>query len=576
MLVKAAPAAFFMSTSFASLLQLSGFLVFAASWLSYDHYRPWVNFHAEALAVAAVGLLAAGRALLCFRGTAPMSAPRWAGWLLMVALIPWLQWWAGIALFSGDALLASLYVCALVVAFVVSYSYALDVQPNDGLTAIFHVTWVSSLVSAGIGFLQWLNLQESFGMYVVQTDLGDRAMGNLGQPNQLATLLLMGIASLTWAYERKRIGILGLAFGAGFMTLAIAFSQSRTGMVSLCVVALYLAWKTSAHKMRLRTWHVAVWAACYVVAIQCLPWVHDALLMTDPRNMSVVRDNGRILIWKQVWEGILQSPWFGYGWNQTPTAHAAGAVAFPGSLTYTNAHNIVLDLMAWVGIPTGLTLTIAFVYWLASRILSATHADAVYALAALVPLAVHSMLEYPFAYAYFLITSGLFIGIVEARHQTRNRVLKVPMLAFGIFLTLWFVVGCRLVYEYLQVEEDFRVVRFENLRIGQTPSEYRPPSDIYLLSQLGTMLDASRLRPTRNMAASELEALRTTSLRFAYGALGLRYALALGLNGQPEAATQQLRVVRGMYGEYYYQAAVSVLRSMEKEQYPELKAVLTP
>jgi hypothetical protein len=37
-----------------------------------------------------------------------------------------------------------------------------------------------------------------------------------------------------------------------------------------------------------------------------------------------------------------------------------------------------------------------------------------------------------------------------------------------------------------------------------------------------------------------------------------------------------MQVIRGMYGDYYYQAAIDVLRSMENEQYPELKAVLTP
>ena len=78
------------------------------------------------------------------------------------------------------------------------------------------------------------------------------------------------------------------------------------------------------------------------------------------------------------------------------------------------------------------------------------------------------------------------------------------------------------------------------------------------------------------MRIEDIENLHKTSSRFAYGALAFRYALALGLNGQPEAASRQMRIIRGMYGEIYYQAAKSVLRSLEAEKYPELALVLTP
>ena len=73
-----------------------------------------------------------------------------------------------------------------------------------------------------------------------------------------------------------------------------------------------------------------------------------------------------------------------------------------------------------------------------------------------------------------------------------------------------------------------------------------------------------------------MEDLRKVARRFSYGAINLRYALALGLNGDPEGATQEMRRIRGTYGEFYYQAAKAVLRDMEKDKYPELKRVQTP
>ena len=95
----------------------------------------------------------------------------------------------------------------------------------------------------------------------------------------------------------------------------------------------------------------------------------------------------------------------------------------------------------------------------------------------------------------------------------------------------------------------------------------------------GSVLDqvrAGRQQARPGMTDDELENLRKASLRFPYGSLGLRNALALGLNGNPAGATHQMAVIRGMYGEYYYQAAVSVLRDLEKEKYPVLSLVETP
>ena len=296
-------------------------------------------------------------------------------------------------------------------------------------------------------------------------------------------------------------------------------------------------------------------------------------MLGDSRSMNVAADSARPIIWRQILSGISQAPWVGYGWNQTPTAHAAGSIAVLGSLTFSYAHNIVLDLLAWNGLPLGLLLTGLCGWWFLSRVWCVTQPVAVYAMAALIPFLVHSMVEFPFAYSYFLLAAGLMVGIVEAFH------VGVKTIAFDIrwmraSLAIWFVVGGYMVYEYLLIEEDFRVVRFENLRIGQTPTDYAVPN-VWMLSHMGSMLNASRQKAVPGMTTAELENLRRVSLRFPYGALALRYGIALGLNGFPEEATRQFAIIRGMYGITYYQAAVSALRELQIEKYPQLSLVVT-
>ncbi|WP_265299667.1 PglL family O-oligosaccharyltransferase [Verminephrobacter eiseniae] len=561
----------------ASLLHAFGILVFAWAWLSYDHNRPWLNFPAESLALLGIGLLAASRWVVpgAQRDKGGLIVPRLAWGLVILATLPWLQWFAGISLFAGDAVIVSLYLCALAVAVALGYAYARDAADAlQSLAPVFLVIGFVALVSAAIGLLQWLNLQEPLGIYVVQTDVGDRAMGNMGQPNQLASLLLMGIAALAWTYERKRIGATGLLCATGFLTLVLVLTQSRAGILSALVVVPLFVWKSHRAATRIRPWHAVGWLLCFLLALQALPWVHAALLMDEGRSLSLLRDNGRFFIWRQVWGGILESPWVGYGWNQTTTAQMASPLDSPGSLSLSYAHNVVLDLLAWNGIPVGLALTLAGIYWFLSRIHALRQVNPLYAMACLLPIAIHSLLEYPFAYSYFLLAAGLMAGIVEAAWKDAAPAV-MPRRFFGVFLGAWFALGCYAVHEYMQIEEDFRVVRFENLRIGKTPADYRPPEHIWLLSQLGSMLDAARQEAKRGMTAQEMQNLRKVALRFPYGSLTLRYALALGLNGRPQEASRQMKIIRGIYGPYYYRAAVAALRRQE-EKYPELREVKTP
>jgi len=557
---------------FAKRFHAFGVFAFALAWLVYDHYPPWVNFHSEALALVGIGLLVLSRCLYLRSVTA--LAPRLVWWVMAVALLPWLQYLLGISLFAGDALLVSLYLCGLGAAIWLGYSFvAASPDGEAGPAPVFYVLWFVALVSAAIGLLQWLTLQESLAIYAVQTDAGDRAMGNLGQPNQLATLLLMGMAALAWTFERKRIGRLGLVVGVTFLSMVLVLSQSRAGMLSAIVVAIFLLWKNSATPGRIAPKYVVVWLLAYCTAVFTLPYVHEFLLMGSARSMNVAVDSARIALWKQMLSAIGQSPWLGYGWNQTLTAQAAGSLAVPGSIPYTYAHNIVLDILAWNGLPFGLLLTAACAYWFVSRMRGATRCNAVYAMACLLPIAVQSMVEYPFAYSYFLLAAGLMVGMVEASHRGIHTT-KLKLRWVGGALAIWFVLGSYMIYEYLLIEEDFRIVRFENLRIGHTPANYEVPN-IWMLSQMGALLTAGRTQALPGMDVAIVENLRKASLRFSYGSLGLRYALVLGLSGNPAGATKQMILIRAMYGEDYYQASVAVLRLMQAK-YPELSHVVTP
>ena len=142
-------------------------------------------------------------------------------------------------------------------------------------------------------------------------------------------------------------------------------------------------------------------------------------------------------------------------------------------------------------------------------------------------------------------------------------------MAFGIALLL--ATG----YEYAQAEEDFRVNRFENRRLGETPAEYNPPK-LVLLNQLGDMLKAMRLRAKPGMTGEELATLVNSSKRYSWAPLHFRTALSLGLNNRSGEATQQLRVIKGLFAADIYEEAKANWLRLQNEQYPELSKVELP
>lgn len=551
-----------------------GLLFFTLSWLAYDHYRPWVNFHSEMLAFAGLFCLVAS-ALMVHRQRPTL--PRASIWIALTALVPWLQYATGISLFAGDALMSSLYLSGLLGAVFVGYSLSLAQasQPERGVVALMHCLWIAAMASAAIGIAQWFNVQGPLSMYVVQADLGDRAMGNLGQANQLATLLLMGMVAYAYVFEQQIIGRFTFFAGIAFLGLALIMSQSRAGMLSVMVLALYMIWKNKTVKLRVTSKAITLGASFFFMGTFLLPHLSKVLLMVPVRSLG---ESGpvseRWQMWQQVAYAVFQSPWVGYGWNQTPTAHAAGAIAFPGSVTYTNAHNFVMDMLAWNGLPLGLLLTGAIAYWFFTRIRSSVRTEAVYAMACLLPVAVHSMLEYPFAYAYFLIACGFMVGIVEA-WQLPAKTISLNSRVAWCFLAIGVSIGSYLTYEYFLIEEDFRVVRFENLRIGVTPQAYEVPN-VWMVSHLAAMLKAGRQVAQPNMSKAEIENLRKASERFAFGALRFRYAQALALNGDAPEASHQMAIIRGMYGDFYYASCKTEMRRLQNEKYPQFSGVLTP
>lgn len=538
------------------------------SWLQPDHFLPWMSWQSEMLAFGSVLFLVWHKVIVAVqRSDSPRIAfPNVVLPLLGLGLIVWAQWAIGLLLFLGDALVFTAYFLLCVGCMTLGYSGRAN--QSSHLVTLAVTLLMGAFLSAVVAFAQVFDVWQSCA-WINRMQFLDRPGGNLGQPNQLATLLLMGLVSGLFLYESRKLAALLFVLIAFTLIVGVVATGSRAGILSFAT--LYLWWlvkrRSIASKLSPR------YAALAAILLLFVHWFWPKLVavaLQNPGSESVVSAvaYNRLIIWPQLAEAVRLHPWFGWGFGQVSTAHNAVIDQYPISEPYTFAHNIVLDLALGIGLPLTLLLVLATGVWLWRRVRGVLTLETWYCLAVAIPVAIHSLLEFPFAYAYFLVPVMLALGILESQLSTQSAFqIGTKPLMFGLsvatVLWLWSVV------EYVAVEEDFRVVRFEALHIGETPRDYTRPK-VRLLTQLDALLHAGRINPRPDMSQEEIELLRRVALHYPWLATQNRYALSLALNGNPTEAIRQLKVIEAQRGEKTFLKIKEAWSRLANEKFPQL------
>lgn len=553
-------------------------MAFLLGWLAPNHYPPWVSFHAEAASFAA--LLAFCAACLADKKSLFLDrAPLVFGALITLV---WLQWGGGQIAYHGDAAVSSLYLAGLAFAWWLGTNSAGSMdEANKTLVWVAALLVIAAVVSLFIALLQWQGMEAWLGTLAVDRLPNGRPFGNLGQPNHFATLMLMAIVMSSALYVLRSINTWQWVTLVAFLSFGLVMAESRAAWVSSLVLGLLFLWR-GKREWGLGNWRTiaAWWGGLLLLGLSWKPLNEALLLQATRAGPSLAQDSARFTIWSQMLAAIQQAPWLGYGWRQTVVAQKVGASVIEGALPTDYAHSVILDVLLWLGIPLGMLLLILVGWWFLKAARKIEGPSQFLLLAGTLPVAVHSLVEFPFVYAYFLFPVGWMLGALsrlQNRGQQRGWTIKSPRArgAAAICVMLVTAMCAWVALEYFQAEEDHRVMRFEMRRVGRTPAGYEAPP-LVLLNQLGELLRLARLEPYPGMPAQDIERMRVANASFEWATLQLRYAVALGLNGRPEEASLQLRSLRALYGERSYQQALGVFLDFQNGKYPQLQAVKLP
>jgi len=311
----------------------------------------------------------------------------------------------------------------------------------------FGAAWaLTGLACAAVAVVQVFAPPASESWWIARSGIPGRAVGNLRQPNHLATVLLWALTGLVaWQQARHAVGTAAMPAEAGpqgparkrgmeraatlalvaALMLALVLSGSRTGLVGVALLAAWglldrrLAWPArlpllAAPPLCALAWGgVSWWSA-----------VHGTALGAQQRLAEGDISASRFGIWSDTWALVQQHPWAGVGWGQFNFAWSLSPFPKRPVSFFDHTHNLPLQWAVELGLPATVALLALALWglwraWRRSQGPGAGEGAARCALMMVLVVGLHSLLEYPLWYAHFLLPAAFAWGHAQARAWAR-------------------------------------------------------------------------------------------------------------------------------------------------------------
>lgn len=273
-------------------------------------------------------------------------------------------------------------------------------------------------LSAVIAVIQVFLPSWADGTVIARSGLVGRAVGNLRQPNHLSTVLLWGLiwwVPLAQRSARQPGQARALAWSAlaALLVLGVVLTASRTGTVGIVLLAL---WGLVDRRLLPRVrWSLVAAPLVYLLFWALMAaWAHHTqhTFGGEVRLAEGDLSASRFGIWSNTLAMIRAQPWTGVGWGEfnfawTLTPFPGRPVAF-----FDHSHNLPLNLLVELGLPLGGLVLLLLLFalgqagWCAWSRQGEDGATARAAFMTVLLIGLHSLLEYPLWYAYFLLPTA--------------------------------------------------------------------------------------------------------------------------------------------------------------------------
>ena len=412
-------------------------------FLYYNHAYPITTFYQE-WGAGLLGLCAMPLLLTRRYWQAP-EVPRIVMLPIGLMLLLMVQFLAGRISYFDHLMLLALYF--MFAALLIMLGQRLRVEL--GLPALATALAVFLLAGAELNTLAGILQHYRWNTFlnpVITAKTSHAVYGNLAQPNHYANYIALGMISLGLLYARFSMRIWQVALLAVPMLFVMVLSGSRSSWLYLLSAAgLAFLWQRRDQTLRplLSFTLVLLLAFGLMHFVVQIPWLEGVTgSVTTAERLFGDNASGaiRLHLWREAVLIFLQFPLLGAGFGQFAFQHFQLAAELHNpALTglYNNAHDLVMQTAAEAGLSGLLILlgTLGMWFWQSVRGKQFT----IYhwwGYAILAVLGIHSLLEYPLWYLYFLGVAAIMLGMFDTttyRLELRNvgRASAAIMLVLG-------------------------------------------------------------------------------------------------------------------------------------------------
>ena len=387
-------------------------------FLYYYHAYPLTTFYQE-WGAAILGLCAS-LLLLTKQYWQQPEIPRIVLLPISLMLLVLLQYVLGKTTYFDQTLLFALYMLWATLLMMLGHA----LREKFGLSVMFTVLAAFMLLgtelSALAGILQhyrWHTLLDA----VITSKNGMAVYGNMAQPNHYANYITMGLVSL--GFLRLQLRSWQVVLLAVPLLFVLVLSGSRSSwLYLLSMAALAFLWQRREQSCR----HLLNYTLLLLLGFGLMHWVvqipwlagASGSLTTVQRLFSGDSSGSiRLYLWHESWLIFSQFPILGaglgqYAWQHFQMVPLLQAANISG--LYNNAHNLVMQLAAEMGLAGVLILFGTLGMWLWQSVRAPFTIYHWWGYTVLLVLGIHSMLEYPLWYAYFMGIAAILLGALDS------------------------------------------------------------------------------------------------------------------------------------------------------------------
>ena len=297
---------------------------------------------------------------------------------------------------------------------------------------------VAGLASIAISLVQVFAPDWADGSVIAHSGIPGRGVSNLRQPNHLASLMMWAAVAAVFITEKRgwRGALAPLLFATVF---TVVLSASRTGFIGVAMLAIWglvdrqlsrsarLALLATPLMLGLSWWLMAQWSA------------EGHTFGAASRLSEGAGSPSRLAILRDAWALTVANPLFGVGWGEFNFAWSLTPFPNRPIAFFDHTHNIASQLAVELGLPwAGAVLgLLAWALWKAWRGAAGTAEDAPLRRAALMmvlAITLHSLLEYPLWYAYFLLPACFALGLALPAEAGGQPAPATPWQVIGALL----------------------------------------------------------------------------------------------------------------------------------------------